>query len=463
MTPTLAVLLCFGLSLSQETPLQAGTLPKPTIWAEPGSVSAWGRPVTIWCWGTLEAKEYHLVRYGSSAPWEVQNPLPADKAMFLIPSLTQHYAGPYHCYYQTSRSWSPPSEPLELVVIGAYRKPTLSALPSPVVSSGWSVTLQCDSLEGFGGFVLSEEGEHGRSWTLDAQPHSRGQSQALFPVGPVSPRHRGPFRCYGYYRNSPQVWSESSEPLELLVPGVSWKPSLLAQPHHIVDSGQSLTLQCRSDISYDRFALSKEGGRDLTLCLGQQPRAGLSQADFPLVRVNRTHGGRYRCYGGHNDFSKWSAPSEPLDVLITGVFLSTPSLSAQPGHKVSSGENVTLWCESWSRMDIFLLSKEGVADPPLHRRSQHRAHLYLASFTMSPVTSAHGGTYRCYGSRSTSPYLLSQPSAPLELVVSGSASHDYTVDNLIRMGVAGLVLVGLGVLLLQAWHSQRRTQDAGRS
>lgn len=34
------------------------------------------------------------------------------------------------------------------------------------------------------------------------------------------------------------------------------------------------------------------------------------------------------------------------------------------------------------------------------------------------------------------------------------------MENLIRMGVAGLVLVVLGILLFQAQHSQRGTQDA---
>ncbi|XP_046536399.1 leukocyte immunoglobulin-like receptor subfamily A member 1 isoform X4 [Equus quagga] len=45
-----------------------------------------------------------------------------------------------------------------------------------------------------------------------------------------------------------------------------------------------------------------------------------------------------------------------------------------------------------------------------------------------------------------------------------SASHpqDYTVENLIRTGMAGLILVVLGVLLFQPWHSQTRTQDAAR-
>nr|ACQ63050.1 leukocyte immunoglobulin-like receptor subfamily A member 4 (predicted) [Dasypus novemcinctus] len=420
MTPTLMALICLGMNLGQRTPVQAETLPKPTIWAEPGSVITWGRPVTIWCQATLKAEEYRLYREGSPEPLNTQNPWePSDKAKFFIRSMTEDYTGRYRCHYHSFRGWSARSEPLELVVTGAYSKPTLSALPGPMVTSGGNVTLQCGSFEGFGGSVLSEEGEHGSPRTLDAQPFLRGLFQALFSMGPVSPSHRGPFRCYGYYRDKPQVWSEPSEPLELLVSGVSRKPSLLAQPGPIVASGQSLTLQCRSDVSYNRFALSKEGGRDLTLRPGQQVQAGLSQANFPLVRVSRTHGGQYRCYGGYNISSEWSAPSEPLDVLIAGELFPTPSLSAQPGPNVSSGENVTLRCRSWSQMDIFLLCKEGGADPPLHCRSQHRAHLHLANFTMSPVTSAHGGTYRCYGSYSTTPYLLSQPSAPLELVVSG--------------------------------------------
>ena len=65
-------------------------------------------------------------------------------------------------------------------------------------------------------------------------------------------------------------------------------------------SGQNLTLQCRSDLGYDRFTLSKEGGQDLPQSSILQPQAGLSQAQFPLDTVNSTHGCRYRCYGGHN-------------------------------------------------------------------------------------------------------------------------------------------------------------------
>lgn len=108
------------------------------------------------------------------------------------------------------------------------------------------------------------------------------------------------------------------QPRLLFPPGVSRKPSLLTQQGPVLAPGENLTLQCLSDVIYDRFALSKEGGQDLPQLHGQQPQAGLSQADFLLGPVSSSHGGRYRCYGGHSLSSEWSAPSDPLDILVTG-------------------------------------------------------------------------------------------------------------------------------------------------
>ncbi|XP_070355388.1 leukocyte immunoglobulin-like receptor subfamily A member 5 isoform X5 [Equus asinus] len=170
MTLTIIALLCFGLCVGQRIPVQAGTLPKPTIWAEPGSVIPWGRPVTIWCQGNLEAQEYRL-----------------DK--------------------------------------GVYSKPTLSVLPNPVVASGRNMTLQCASRLEFDRFILTKEGDLKPSWILDSQRHCNQHFQALFPVGPVTPSHRWTFRCYGCYKNYPHVWSHPSNPLELLVSGPAGNPS----------------------------------------------------------------------------------------------------------------------------------------------------------------------------------------------------------------------------------------------
>nr|XP_012291085.2 leukocyte immunoglobulin-like receptor subfamily A member 3 isoform X1 [Aotus nancymaae] len=480
MTPILMVLIYVGLSLGPRTHVQAGTLPKPMLWAEPGSVITQGSPVTLRCQGNLEAQEYCLYRENTSASWMTWIPQERrKKGQFPIRSISWQHAGRYRCLYYKRTSWSEPSDPLGLVVTGVYSKPTLSALPSPVVTPGGNVTLQCGSQLAFDGFALHNEGEDEHPQRLNSQPHARWSSRAVFSVGPMSPSRRWMYRCYGYNSDNPYVWSSPSDLLELLVPGVSEKPSLSVQPGPVVAPGETLTLQCGSDVGYDRFALYKDWGPDLLQRPGRQLQAGVSQANFTLSSLSHSHGGQYRCSGAHNLSSEWSALSDPLDILIAGWFPDRPSLSVQPGPTVASGENVSLLCQSRSPMDTFLLTKEGAAHLPQRLRSKYQAHKYQAEFPMSPVTSAHVGTYRCYGSYSSNPYLLSHPSDPLELVVSGAAetlsppqnksdskaaSHpqDYTVGNLIRMGVAGLVLVVLGILLFEAQHSQRSPQDAAR-
>ncbi|XP_065392046.1 leukocyte immunoglobulin-like receptor subfamily A member 2 isoform X1 [Macaca fascicularis] len=377
MTPILMVLICLGLSLGPRTRVQAGILPKPMLWAEPDRMITQGSPVTLRCQGNLEALGYHLYRERKSASWITSiRPELVRKGQFPIPSITWEDAGRYRCQYYSHSWWSEHSDPLELVVTGTYRKPTLSALPSPVVTSGGNVTLQCVSQVASGGFILCKEGEDEHPQCLISQPRTRGSYQAVFSVGPVSPSLRWSYRCYGYDSHSPYVWSLPSDLLELLVSGVSKKPSLSVQPGPVVAPGEKLTLQCGSDAGYNRFALYKEGGCDLLQRPGRQPQAGLSQANFTLGPVRGSHGGQYRCSGAHNLSSEWSAPSDPLELVVSG-----------------------------------------------------------AAETLSPSQNQTDSK-------------------------TGRHPQDYTVENLIRMGVAGLVLVVLGILLFEAQHSQRSPQDA---
>uniref|UniRef100_A0A8D1G307 Ig-like domain-containing protein n=1 Tax=Sus scrofa TaxID=9823 RepID=A0A8D1G307_PIG len=190
-TPTLPARLCLGeMSCDLVSHVLPGTLPKPILWPEPDPLVTWGSPVTIWCQGTLGAQECHLYAEGRPALGDRLSPLEAgDKAKFFIQYMTQDYAARYQCYCHSPTGRSEPSDALELV-----SKPTLSALPSPVVASGRNVTLQGGSRQGYDRLIPTKEGEPKPSWTLDTQRYPNRQTWALFPVGPVTPSHRAMFR-----------------------------------------------------------------------------------------------------------------------------------------------------------------------------------------------------------------------------------------------------------------------------
>ncbi|XP_014396116.1 PREDICTED: leukocyte immunoglobulin-like receptor subfamily B member 3 [Myotis brandtii] len=136
-----------------------------------------------------------------------------------------------------------------------------------------------------------------------------------------------------------------------------------------------------------------------------------------------------------------------------------PSLSAHPGPSVDRGVTVTLQCEAEIWFDTFHLHREGSLDPPQNLHLQDTYAPSQATFTLSPVTSGHQGTYRCYGSHSTSPYLLSHPSDPLELVVS---DLEWKLIILIGVSVALILLLSLLLFLFLRFRRQSKgsTSDA---
>uniref|UniRef100_A0A2K6MVV8 Immunoglobulin domain-containing protein n=1 Tax=Rhinopithecus bieti TaxID=61621 RepID=A0A2K6MVV8_RHIBE len=67
---------------------------------------------------------------------------------FLMGPVIQAHAGTYRCrgsYPHSPTEWSALSEPLAIRVTGVHKKPSLLALPGPLVKSGEMVILQCSS------------------------------------------------------------------------------------------------------------------------------------------------------------------------------------------------------------------------------------------------------------------------------------------------------------------------------
>ncbi|XP_059239319.1 leukocyte immunoglobulin-like receptor subfamily B member 3 [Mustela nigripes] len=449
-TLTLTALLCLGLCWGLWDQAQMGTLPKPSIWADPSPMVTKRSRVTIWCQASLQADDYYLYKGRLFVPLETLDTSrdSSNKAGFSITSMSSHNVGKYQCAYQIGEILSQPSDLLPLVMTGQHEAPSLSANPGPVVALGGNVSLSCSSSWPRGSYRLLKERE------ADAPQHlewmfRRERGQGIFHVDPVNTSHAGTYRCYVSPQSYPDSWSHPSDPLHLQVIGVYKEPSLTAQPGSLVQSGDSLTLQCHSETGFDRFALTKEETGGAERSPAQSP---WERMVAPQPRVKGRWGG-VALY--------MSRPSSP-----SGMY-EKPSLSAQPGTSVSWGENVTLQCRSEIWFYTFHLFKEGSLAPPQVLRPQYTAKHYQVNFILSPVTSDLEGTYRCYGSHSNHSYLLSQPSDPLELLVSGGSEdaalnpqrgHHLYLYVLIGASVAFILLLGLLVVLLV----RHRRQVKGR-
>jgi hypothetical protein len=119
----------------------------------------------------------------------------------------------------------------------------------------------------------------------------------------------------------------------LFSPGVFAKPSLSAHPGPAVSPGGDVTLQCQTQYSFDQFALYKEGDTG-----PYKVPERWYQADFPIITVTSAHSGTYRCYSFSSSSPYlWSAPSNPLVLVVTGKRVQTQAFVLGLGcSKISS-------------------------------------------------------------------------------------------------------------------------------
>ncbi|XP_065782936.1 osteoclast-associated immunoglobulin-like receptor isoform X2 [Muntiacus reevesi] len=230
-------------------------------------------------------------------------------------------------------------------------------------------------------------------------------------------------------------------------PASSPRPWLGAQPAAVVTPGVNVTLRCQAPQPAWRFALFRSA--ELTAVIHRDVPAEL--AEFFLEEVTPAQGGSYQCCYWRRGWGPdvWSHPSDALELLVTDE-LPRPSLVALPAPVVAPGANVSLRCAGRLRGMSFALYREGEAAPLQYRDSEQP----WADF---PLIGARApGTYTCYYHTPSAPYVLSARSEPLVVRAEGSGAPDYTQGNVLRLALAGLVLVSLGALVVFDWHSQHR-------
>ncbi|XP_030675921.1 putative killer cell immunoglobulin-like receptor-like protein KIR3DX1 [Nomascus leucogenys] len=203
--------------------------------------------------------------------------------------------------------------------------------------------------------------------------------------------------------------------------GVFTKPSISAHPSSLVHAGARVSLRCHSELAFDEFVLYKEGHTQHSQQYGKMTQAGHHsfKAVFSVGPITPAHAGACKCCGcfSHSRYV-WSAPSDPLDIVITGKY-KKPSLITHKNAMVDPGDTVALFCSSDIPFDKYHLSRKQEARAHWLSGGQSHSGTFQVNLPLCLVSPTSSGSYRCYGSFNESPYEWSAPSNPLHVSVTG--------------------------------------------
>ncbi|CAM5130945.1 unnamed protein product [Natator depressus] len=437
------------------------SLPRPSISLSPTGVTAPGADVTIRCQGQRRDVRFFLHKAGDRDPPRHMDPA-GDGAEFHIPTVGRQHGGSYSCSYRppsepfiSSDPSDPvqlvvaePSDPVELVVADpSLPRPSISLSPTGVTAPGADVTIRCEGQRRDVRFFLHKAGD--RDPPRHKDPAGDG---AEFRIPTVGRLHGGSYSCSYRPRSEPFVSSDPSDPVQLVVAEPSYpKPSISLSPSGGVSLGGAVSVWCRGQHRDMQFVLNKEGRHFPPV----DPN-GL-EAVFPISNVSREHGGSYSCsYHSRSKPSARSSPSDPVELVVRDPSLPRPSISLSPTGVTAPGADVTIRCEGQRRDVRFFLHKAGDLNPPRDMDPAGDG----AEFHIPTVGRQHGGNYSCSYRPPSEPFVSSDPSDPVELVVAEPSDPVELVvaegslpKASISVSPGGVIPVG-GNVTIQCWHQR---------
>uniref|UniRef100_A0A674IQY8 Uncharacterized protein n=1 Tax=Terrapene triunguis TaxID=2587831 RepID=A0A674IQY8_9SAUR len=183
----------------------------------------------------------------------------------------------------------------------------------------------------------------------------------------------------------------------------------------------NVTILCEGLYPGMEFFLRKTGHPNLQ----EQSVPDGTMAEFPIANVSREDGGSYTCdYRSITDQNRTSTGKPGLGgcpglaltacLLCADPSLPRPSISLSPTGFTVPGANVTIRCQGQRRNVMFFLHKPGDLNPqrPVDPAGDG------AEFLIPTAGLQHKGKYNCSYRPQSEPFVSSEPSDSVELVVT---------------------------------------------
>nr|QRN78652.1 leukocyte immune-type receptor LITR5 [Carassius auratus] len=242
-------------------------------------------------------------------------------------------------------------------------RPTLTVEPQSSLFTGDSVTLRC------------EVNQSWDRWEFIRSRDSNTESTeaATKTINSVTVSDGGEYRCRA---QRGKLYTHYSEPVTVTINDFP-KPTLTVEPQSSLFTGDSVTLRCEVNQSWDgwEFIWRKDSNNEST-----------EAATKTINSVTVSDGGEYRCRAHRGRL--YTNYSEPVTVTINEK--PKAKVSIKPDQHVFRGDTVTLRCDidgegvsSWK----YSWYKDG-SDSVFSRKQEH---------TFSSVTKSDAGKYSCYG------------------------------------------------------------------
>ncbi|POI18675.1 hypothetical protein CIB84_017579 [Bambusicola thoracicus] len=186
-------------------------------------------------------------------------------------------------------------------------------------------------------------------------------------------------------------------------------------------------------------------------------------AEFSLAGIKRENSGTYQCQYKGLEPAGTSEKSDPVELLVTDHSYPPPGISLSPKEHMEMGTNVTIRCWNKKYGAAFLLHKDECSAPIQHQYPNGGG---TATFTLSQVTPADSGTYRC-SYRTRGCCLLFSPrgdNVTLEVIprptppADERRTHGNLVVAVVR-GCAAALVFGLGLYFVIDARSLWRQRD----